>query len=789
MSAAETQKVTLRQALRGLSSGEYVIPSFQRDFVWRHEDIVELMRSIFNRYYLGSLLLWDSTDKTLDDLECRPIFGRERGSSDKKRPWIVLDGQQRMTSIYYAIFAPDVNLRDRAQPSRYFLDIELFISETPDDPGNEAAIFGGTIQDELAGEEAYQRHRFPLRLLSNDSEREAWIAGYENYWKTIGGRNAEESGDFATMAEEYADDGNDAEFEEAVRERDAHAEKAAQAREHQGRADRFRSDLIDLLASFDISYIRLGQDLETTAVVDIFTQINRQGTKLEPVDYLYAQLTMQGLNPKVFARDEIERLEDAGLRQARTDADIARIMLLKVHPEARTDPDLFTALVPGRRLEFRDRGKQALIGDAEEFKGQWIIAAKALHDGRRSLMEMTGYEDYKSKKAPVLPFEGMIPAYCALFDLVRNSAKGQNRLLQWYWASMLSARYSRADSEMLRSHDYQDVHRWLHDGPEPPSVTEFKDHFGFGSLQSAPMSSQQRERVVMAAMAALNPRCLSTGEMIDRADLVRVPIISLPWLEQQEEALSEFNWMFLDRATAEKLDAEDMPLRQYLIKSMTQHDVHQREAILDSHCISLEAYAQIQLETARFEKSNYIEFIKLRELAMLHSVGRIIFDQVPLAVDPTKRILEREITDIEERLHKLIRQRLNDDARVLHANMPGGLSKRIARLVNENPSRKNEFMQSLETMLSVADLRELDELFRSNKHWGKFKAIFGSKDELQMRFRQLAGLRNTDVKAHPRPPTKIEIDDGTAAIRWFKSQLSRADDLQESGELDDSSEA
>ena len=70
MSAAETQKITLRQALRGLSSGEYVIPSFQRYFVWRHEDIVELMRSIFNRYYLGSLLLWDSTDKTLDDLEC-----------------------------------------------------------------------------------------------------------------------------------------------------------------------------------------------------------------------------------------------------------------------------------------------------------------------------------------------------------------------------------------------------------------------------------------------------------------------------------------------------------------------------------------------------------------------------------------------------------------------------------------------------------------------------------------------------------------------------------------------
>jgi hypothetical protein len=37
--------------------GKVCLPNFQRDFVWRRDKVVDLLRSMLRRYYIGSLLL------------------------------------------------------------------------------------------------------------------------------------------------------------------------------------------------------------------------------------------------------------------------------------------------------------------------------------------------------------------------------------------------------------------------------------------------------------------------------------------------------------------------------------------------------------------------------------------------------------------------------------------------------------------------------------------------------------------------------------------------------------
>ena len=80
-----------------LRDGRFVIPDFQREFEWKPWDIRELMRSIFLDYCYWCLLLWKGKPENFKDLSCEPVYGYDS----------VLDGQQRLTAIYYAFLAPD----------------------------------------------------------------------------------------------------------------------------------------------------------------------------------------------------------------------------------------------------------------------------------------------------------------------------------------------------------------------------------------------------------------------------------------------------------------------------------------------------------------------------------------------------------------------------------------------------------------------------------------------------------------------------------------------------------
>src|SRR5688572_33268584 len=108
--AQKPDHISLNTLVGRLREGRFVIPDFQREFEWKPWDIRELMRSIFLDYYIGSLLLWKGKKESFEALSCEPVYGH---SGPHNRDHIVLDGQQRLTAIYYAFMAPECNLPDR----------------------------------------------------------------------------------------------------------------------------------------------------------------------------------------------------------------------------------------------------------------------------------------------------------------------------------------------------------------------------------------------------------------------------------------------------------------------------------------------------------------------------------------------------------------------------------------------------------------------------------------------------------------------------------------------------
>ena len=122
--------ISLNTLINRLREGRYEIPDFQREFEWDPGDIRELMRSIFLDYYIGSLLLWKGTPQNFDALACEPLYGFE-GKRDPSH--IVLDGQQRLTAMYYAFVAPEKPAPWRKNRYLYFIRVDKFMEEEYDE--------------------------------------------------------------------------------------------------------------------------------------------------------------------------------------------------------------------------------------------------------------------------------------------------------------------------------------------------------------------------------------------------------------------------------------------------------------------------------------------------------------------------------------------------------------------------------------------------------------------------------------------------------------------------------
>ena len=83
--------------------GNYALPKFQRGYVWNRDQVRKMMNSLYRGYPIGGLLIWETA---VNDDIIRGGTARTAGTVS-----MILDGQQRMTSLYGII---------RGQAPRFF---------------------------------------------------------------------------------------------------------------------------------------------------------------------------------------------------------------------------------------------------------------------------------------------------------------------------------------------------------------------------------------------------------------------------------------------------------------------------------------------------------------------------------------------------------------------------------------------------------------------------------------------------------------------------------------------
>jgi uncharacterized protein with ParB-like and HNH nuclease domain len=123
--------------------GRICLPDFQRDFVWPSDQVTDLLRSMLRRYYIGSLLLL-RCDPHNPPFEPSALRGAKPKLTELQPEALVLDGQQRLTSLLYAFTAPDLPLKNTKLRRWFFLDLARLVEK----PEDEDIVFERSVRDQ-----------------------------------------------------------------------------------------------------------------------------------------------------------------------------------------------------------------------------------------------------------------------------------------------------------------------------------------------------------------------------------------------------------------------------------------------------------------------------------------------------------------------------------------------------------------------------------------------------------------------------------------------------------------
>jgi hypothetical protein len=207
-----------------IDSGHMALPEFQRGYVWNSDQVRKLFTSLYLRRPVGGLLVWATESKT--------AAHRGDGALAAGVVKLLLDGQQRMTSLYGVV---------RGKPPKFF-------------DGNAKAFTGLRFHLEMETFEFYQ----PVKM----KDEPLWIDVTELMKNGMAGL-----GDFVTRLA-------------------AQPALAAKVGDYVGRLSRLLG-----VTDVDLHVEEVtGADKTLDVVVDIFNQVNSGGTKLSKGDLALAKI-------------------------------------------------------------------------------------------------------------------------------------------------------------------------------------------------------------------------------------------------------------------------------------------------------------------------------------------------------------------------------------------------------------------------------------------------------------------------------------------------------------------
>ena len=425
---------------------EYQVPEFQRDLVWGPEQVRELLVSLVQGHYAGALLVLEF-NPTTPPFAHREIYGTPPlpFPATSTRAYSVLDGQQRISAVYYAFQHPNLPLppSSKKRPYRFFLKLDKLLSSEFDEAVLAEPEGSSGFKSAVAGWISGKTIPFgPI----NPSLLPSHPSGLVTLWHLlIGGHTAAGSLLHSFLSGVHS----------------PHAAASPHVLSALLPLLTYEFDVIALSPSFPTPPTRL-----VSFIAPLFVNVNSKGTRLTLFDLAVAHL-FPVLHPhRINLRSLWASLPTthpglgtliAGRRRWIDPDDLLRIMALITGGSVKK-ADLLnhlhgvaTALTSGGTCS-------SPVGYTfTSFSDLWNEAATCLEEACNRVIN-----DYGALRPEWIPYTSMLIPLAALIHVEKRSGapSARDKVDCWYWHSVFYERYEKSVDTTAMA-DFNQVTNWI----------------------------------------------------------------------------------------------------------------------------------------------------------------------------------------------------------------------------------------------------------------------------------------------------------------------------------------
>jgi len=114
------QDISVRQLVDKVVSGELALPEMQRRYVWTSVKVRDLFDSLYRDYPSGAILVWEADP----DIEDRGLQIQSVQTATSSTKLLLLDGQQRLTSLTAVLTGKPVTVRNKVKPIEILFNLD-----------------------------------------------------------------------------------------------------------------------------------------------------------------------------------------------------------------------------------------------------------------------------------------------------------------------------------------------------------------------------------------------------------------------------------------------------------------------------------------------------------------------------------------------------------------------------------------------------------------------------------------------------------------------------------------
>lgn len=461
----DSTKDFLQLLLKGIQDGKTQLPDFQRGWTWDDDHIKGLLASISLAFPIGVVMLLDTGNEAVRFLP-RPVEGVTL-SAPQPPDRLILDGQQRLTSLFLALVSqqPVVTKDARGKSIRrwYYLDVAKCLDPNSD---REDAIVsipedrqvrnfrGEVIKSYSTPEEEYEAGLFPL---SQVFDYAAWRRGYSRYFRQ-----------------------DDVKLD---------------------LFDQFEQKVIEAFKQYQVPLIILRRETPKEAVCQVFEKVNTGGVALNVFELLTATFAADNFRLRPDWAERTKRLGRHRVLQGLENTYFLQsVALLSTYMRSR---ETAGAAVSCKR-------KDILQLSLDEYKRWADPITTGLERAAKFLHSQCIFS------ARDVPYTTQLVPLSAMFVALGDDAEtevARAKLERWYWCGVFGELYG-GTTETRFAKDLPEAVDWiLRGGPEPTTVADA--HFPAMRLRTLRTRNSAAYKGLNALLLHNGARDFRTGERIE----------------------------------------------------------------------------------------------------------------------------------------------------------------------------------------------------------------------------------------------------------------------------------